>query len=1447
MATVAAAANEGFEFRVLDFQVVNAAPEDVELPTVPARRAFHFGERRWLDGFECTEADMSPCALDNDDGWDEDDVDDDDDEFADYQPKKVVRLAEKFYVRMFGVNERGEVHSVLVKSFRPFFYIKVFPGWNAHHRRVLESHLRKTLGDRTFREITKMELVEREKMRGFNGGHKHPFLLLEFANLNTFHRVKSLWYTSDRRLLPGGMPLRIGYKTELLELYESQIPPLLRFFHVSSLSPTGWVRLPADKVRVVQHKTTNSHFQLEVHFADMVPLNDKETAVPFKIMSFDIEANSSHGDFPVPVKTYKKLAGNIMEDLENWTRPVTEDGVRDMLNRDILNAFNFDRERNEINHIDLVYPKVKWDYKTVNKRIKDWMVDSTYTDYHLLAQQEVLCAPPPPPLPTPSAPTAKQEPSASSASHSSSQAVGGSNGSSTVVGIDPEDERMKQAAALARTMRNLHVEESFEQMRIFYEKEDDVEDGGDGDNDGDGDSHEPSQDIRDMGIEVGVGKGGLGKRSRQSTTLIHPRQLRTTNTSHGHYGGGRGYRNVAHMLMDEELAREDKVNALNRGLVRCFPELEGDKVTFIGSTFTFYGQHNPHLNHCIVLNTCAPVNSPLGEACPTVIESYQTEREVLLAWQQLVQRENPDIIIGYNIFNFDYQFMYHRAAENGCLEDFLKLSRNAGEVCAKKDKAGVWQIEQSSVILASGQHDNYHIKMPGRQQIDLHGHYRRNLNLPSYKLDFVAGHHIGDGIKQCTYDAAQNVTRCKTHKLTGLLPGSFVHFEEIGFSTDYYQDGAKFEVLQIDPAAETIVVRGHVAPDIATKKVRWGLAKDDVTPKEIFELSNGTAEDRAIIAKYCLQDCNLLHYLMIDSDVLTGFVEMASICSVPIDFLVFRGQGIKLLSFLAKKCRERGMLMPVLDKAEGDDGYEGAIVLEPKTGVYLDKPVACVDFASLYPSSMISENLSHDTKVWTREYDLQGRLRDTWGECDAEGRFVYDNLPGYEYVDVIYDTYKYVRKNAKSKAEKVKDGYKVCRFVQPRDGKKGVLPSVLCELLDARKRTRALAKKQSEPFMMAVLEQRQLAYKQTANSLYGGAGARTSAFYEKDIAACTTATGRKLLTYAKRVIEECYRDRVCETKNHGRVRTNAEYIYGDTDSVFFTLNLRELDGQPIRGVKALELTIELAQEAGHLASMFLKQPHDLEYEKTFTPFILLSKKRYVGMLYELDIRYGKRKEMGIVLKRRDNAPIVKDVYGGIIDILMKQQNVAAAVDFLKRSLVQLTNGTCPVDKLVITKSLRSGYKNPKQIAHKVLADRMTQRDPGNKPSSGDRIPFVYIVAENAKLQGDKIETPAFVAEHKLRIDYAHYITNQIMKPVLQLLALVLEDVWAMHANHVRSQFQRQVQQAQQQWAEDAARLRERVAELRAKEVKRLLFDSELRRLEQQKKGQSQLCMYIGLH
>jgi DNA polymerase elongation subunit (family B) len=339
-----------------------------------------------------------------------------------------------------------------------------------------------------------------------------------------------------------------------------------------------------------------------------------------------------------------------------------------------------------------------------------------------------------------------------------------------------------------------------------------------------------------------------------------------------------------------------------------------------------------------------------------------------------------------------------------------------------------------------------------------------------------------------------------------------------------------------------------------------------------------------------------------------------------------------------------------------------------------------------------------------------------------------------------------------------------------------------------------------------------------------------------------------LLTYAKRVVEECYEDVDVETK-YGLVNTKAEYVYGDTDSVFFKFNLIDKEtGAVILGHKALELSIEIAQEACHNVSKFLKQPHDFEYEKTFLPFCLLSKKRYVGILYETDPNKGKRKEMGIVLKRRDNAPIVKDVYGGVIDILMKECNVQKAIDYVDKCLQELVEGNVSMDKLIITKSLRSFYKNPQQIAHKVLADRIGEREPGNKPTSGDRIPFAYIIQSNKKaLQGEKIETPTFIRENKIKLDYSFYITNQIMKPLLQLFGLVLEDIWMSQKPPRRAKVSglRSDIATITKDVEDYKKREEKIAKIKDKEVKILIFDKYLRETNNAKEGNQGITNFFG--
>jgi DNA polymerase elongation subunit (family B) len=1270
----------------------------------------------------------------------------------------------RMIIQMFGINEQGESCALFVEDMNPFFYVMVSSDWTERTKKQFVMDITKKLGFAEGLIIKeKCALVKRKKLYGFDGGKMHNFVVLYFKNLAIMNRVKNLWYvscpeTNSYDLNPEGF----NYNGACLRIYESNIPPLLRFFHINEISPSGWVEFlkeNATKISEEEKKTTTCTNEFVISMQDIRAQPAKETRVPYKICSFDIEASSSHGDFPLAIKTHKKLATNIVD----VCRCIQNDGgiISDELLRKMIHvAFLNTKSDNEYidGHIQRIYSKRKLSKIQVNSMVEKFITEKIK---NLTVESCV-------------------------------------NYANTIEAMfESIGKKLALAAATAKESGN-----------------NDGNDDGESDDDSDGED-EPS----DNGVTMNIVEEVKKSNAKTTTTMsLAPVDKDMT---------------VLQLLQSSTLTREVKITHLNSALSSVFPEVEGDKVTFIGSTFLKSGEERPYLNHCLTIDTC-------DNLCDVHNSEIQVceggERDMLLEWTKLIQREDPDIIIGYNIFGFDYNFMFHRALENDCATEFLKLSRNKGKVCGQVDpKTQKLAIEESTIVIASGQHDLQYIKMPGRLQIDMYNYLRRDYNMSSYKLDYVSGYFIGDAVTKIehkTNELGQDVTAVYTGNVMGLDVGSYISFEETSNSTDSYKGGEKFKVIQLDAVKKVFEITGKEMPNME-KKVRWGLAKDDVTPQDIFRMTNEGPAERAVIAKYCIQDCNLVHHLMRKIDVLTGFIEMANICSVPISFLVFRGQGIKLTSFIAKKCSDKKTLIPVLDRRFGNESYDGAIVLPPKCDLYLDNPVACVDYSSLYPSSMISENLSHDSKVWTKEYNLDGILVCSTGETDVKGVFVYDNLPGYEYVDVEYDTYVW-KHNARGKAIKTVNGKKVCRFAQPKMddvsgivGEKAIMPSILEELLEARSATRKLIPKQTDDFMKNILDKRQLGYKVTANSLYGQCGAKTSSFYEIDVAASTTATGRKLLLYAKRVVEETYGNAQCQTSKYGVVNTRAETVYGDTDSVFFTFNLADKDGTQIRGKQALEITIELAQQVGELASSFLKAPHSLVYEKSIMPFCLLRKKGYVGIYYETNANKGTRKSMGIVLKRRDNAPIVKDVYGGIIDILMKEQDTGRAISFLKDYLRNLVSEKIPLEKLIITKSLNSNYKNPQQIAHKVLADRMGQRDSGNKPSVGDRIPFIYVHNPDKKaLQGERIEHPAYIRENNIRPNYTFYITNQIMKPVQQLFALVLEKIPGFKRR--QEAFKDRIElETNKIGAENREALQKKITDLRQKEVKVLLFDEFL--------------------
>lgn len=1555
---------------------------------------------------------------------------------------------DKYLAKVFGVTAEGYSVGLNILNFTPYFYIRVNHRIDRIGVDKFRNYMVSNLPSQLRKSLIGVKLMKKKDFWGFHNGEVFNFIRFTFKSLKGFRA--GIRVMSKPVYIVGMHTRQTRY-----QLYESNIDPFLRLVHIRDIEPAGWVRVE-DFEKNMHILPTKCQIDISVDWRK-IKRADVEKMAPLSIASFDIECVSSHGDFPVARKDYKKVAYEFFQLYESKKNTVDE--LKEYLYMQLVGVFDNEFE----GELSKVFVKAneklsKESYAKLCQRVKAMMDDIIH-----IASGKVV--------------------------YSTAGQFGG------------------------RT--------------------------------------------NDAGKALPPSKDDILKKLTQTF----------------------GY-------WEEQVDERTKNKTVYWSSRLKFPQLEGDPMIQIGTTVHTYGEKECNYKHIITLGSCDPIDG-------VVVESCEDERELLLKWCDLVNRLDPDVLTGYNIFGFDMSYMYDRAIELGCKTQFCKIGRLVDHVSKFEEK----NLSSSAL----GDNILKFVDMEGRVLIDVMKVVQRDHKLDSYKLDAVASHFMG-------------------------------------------------------------------------------MNKNDVSPNDIFRLQRGTSADRKVVADYCVKDCALCNHLMMKLEIIANNIGMANVCNVPLAYIFMRGQGIKIFSLVSKQCKQDDFVIPTLNKGrvgevdenaeEDEEGYEGAIVLEPKTGIYTEDPVSVLDYASLYPSSMISENLSHD--------------------CFVERGGKYDNLPGVEYLDVSYDIYEKVNE------KKVKIGERICRFTQ---NEKGVIPRILMTLLRKRKETRkkieyetvttvngdkltglysedgdyvvlktiegkvskclkseVVSKENTyDDFTKAVLDGLQLAYKVTANSLYGQIGAKTSPIYLKDIAACTTATGRNMILKAKKFLEDnyvgvnivygdsvtgdtpllvkfpngqidiitietlttdwtsydnfkpfeggryhkeqsyidaqiwtdqgwaninrvirhktskklyrvntfqgcvdvtedhsligvdykevkptdciidetkilhsfpeefvenhipvreiqcgddrlfedndlyecstcsntlpitmyylnkgkrvaqcklCVKKRACErlekpfdgtlqtktlkykvpsyniTKEEAWVwglffadgscgnydcpsglkqswainkasmkvldqakryleavepefmkfhiidtlessgvyklvpqgslkymvekyrplfydkddlkkvpklilnapyeirqwffkgyqtgddcknlmakgqigfackgkigaqglyyivkslgyqnvkidtrsykdntywiyslktdeyfeakkdkvirihdikeTTTEEFVYDiettigrfhggvggiilkNTDSVFVAFPMEFTDENGVvrkrTGEEAVQHSINMGMEASSKFKKFLKPPHDLEYEKTFFPFILISKKRYCALKYEHDPKKCKFNSMGIALKRRDNAPIVKTVYGGVIDIIMQKQDVSESINFLRNSIQELIDGKYPLESLIISKSLRADYKDPTRIAHKALAERMGERDPGNKPQVNDRIPYVYVdISEKEKkakankekiLQGDRIEHPDYIRKAGLKPDYEFYITNQIMKPVSQIYALVLEKMpgYRKGADYFAQQEKKLIVDK----GGDMKKVKDKIADMREAEVQDILFKPFLTKLQ----------------
>ncbi|KAL1301127.1 DNA polymerase delta catalytic subunit [Arachis ipaensis] len=665
-----------------------------------------------------------------------------------------------------------------------------------------------------------------------------------------------------------------------------------------------------------------------------------------------------------------------------------------------------------------------------------------------------------------------------------------------------------------------------------------------------------------------------------------------------------------------------------------FPEPTHDPVIQIANLVTLQGEDQPFIRNVMTLNSCSPI---VG----VDVMSFDTEREVLLAWRDFIHEVDPDIIIGYNICKFDLPYLIERAQALKIAE-FPILGRIRNSRVRVKDTT--FSSRQY------GTRESKEVAVEGRVQFDLLQVMQRDYKLSSYSLNSVSAHFLSE-------------------------------------------------------------------------------QKEDVHHSIISDLQNGNAETRRRLAVYCLKDAYLPQRLLDKLMFIYNYVEMARVTGVPISFLLARGQSIKVLSQLLRKAKQKNLVLPNVKQAGSEQGtYEGATVLEARAGFY-EKPIATLDFASLYPSIMMAYNLCYCTLVTPEDVRKLNLPPESVNKTPSGETFVKSNL------------------------------------------QKGILPEILEELLAARKRAKADLKEAKDPLEKAVLDGRQLALKISANSVYGFTGATIGQLPCLEISSSVTSYGRQMIEHTKKLVEDKF------TTLNGYEHT-AEVIYGDTDSVMVQF-----------GVSTVEEAMNLGREAADYISGTFTKPIKLEFEKVYFPYLLISKKRYAGLFWTKPDNFDKMDTKGIETVRRDNCLLVKNLVNDCLHKILIDRDIPGAVQYVKNAISDLLMNRMDLSLLVITKGLtKTGDDYEVKAAHVELAERMRKRDAATAPNVGDRVPYVIIKAAKGAKAYERSEDPIYVLENNIPIDPQYYLENQISKPILRIFEPILKNASKelLHGSHTRS-------------------------------------------------------------
>lgn len=698
---------------------------------------------------------------------------------------------------------------------------------------------------------------------------------------------------------------------------------------------------------------------------------------------------------------------------------------------------------------------------------------------------------------------------------------------------------------------------------------------------------------------------------------------------------------------------------------------------------------------------------------PLELHCFKTERELLLAWRKVVFEDiDPDILTGYNIYQFDLPYIAKRAKTLLTQADrqFYQFGRRANDISKFRLPTPYQLEERKRMARMNGGKVTIPcpIQMFGRVVLDMMLWVKKIPGNPfkSYKLDVVS--------------------ETLLHKRKVDLKPSVMFANFRGNKYQRYEN-ARYCAVDCILVLEIMLNQNTCLRELA--------------------MSRHTRTDIATVVS-CGQQKKCFNLMMV-----YGYARKY-VCN-------YTAPSKSVESWIYPPAwGEENNENHGGDGAAGEDDddeeskkYKGATVIKPVVGFHRN-PVAVVDFESKYPTEMKSHNLCSSTFIGD---ESMAHILEPWLPKDRNTKWTSN-----EHVVFPDDTHfrTFWKLSQDKRFENPNDQWHAMRpqilkvINDEESGNMGewsyfttsfvsLVGEIITYLKDARvklKKQLKEAKKAGNKLLEAIYDADQRAIKVIMNSLYGmfGANVNTGLLPCKCVAKSVTSIGREEIQISRTIVE---------------TKFNAMVVYGDTDSLFIS---KEMDLQ-----QAFTLGDQVSR---YITDIAFGKKAVLATEKVFWPFVVPKKKTYIGRKYTADLQPDNtykiapaiRDTTGTISNKLDSCDVHKEIFETMIQFMVMESDVKKAYIHLLFSLERLANNWYPMEKLTCRNKLNDN--DNKVIKAVVIRNKIQSRAPGTEPKPGDIVPFIYIRPTNPKAKVlECIEDPDFVRDHDVPLGLSHYI------------------------------------------------------------------------------------------